>query len=435
MRVLFVTVPFKTHLYVFAPMASAFRTAGHDVRFATAPDLTDAIGAIGFMGVPVGGTIPMDVMMSSTEPDRGPDRSNLPVYRPAQTDYRKVKDPFTELELTAFGSSTLYHHEDIYEDLVQLASDWKPDLVLRDPFMFGAGLAARVSGALDARLLWGADTLAQLRADCYGEGGGLHRSEGRPDPLRDWLAPIYERYGFPFDEEVLLGERTVIGWPTWTWRPKDVDYIQSRPIAFHGPHKVEKWMFEKPERPRVCITQGVSHRDFNFGQTGAAETLFNAVADLDIEVIATFNAKQLGSASIPDNVRVFDFVPLNALLTTCSAVVHHGGYGTMATALELGVPQLVVPNIYWNEKWWASVALANGLEEQGAGAYVADADQLTPELLREYLVKALTDPDMISNAHRLRDEHLRTPTPNDTVAVFEKLVAQRKAGGGTGPLT
>ena len=426
MRVLFVTVPFKTHLYVFTPMASAFRTGGHEVRFATAPDLVDAVGQIGFTGVPVGGVVPMDVMMSATEPDRGPDRSNLPVYRPAQTDYAKVKDPFAELELTRFGSGTLYHHEDIFEDIARLARDWKPDLVLRDPFMFAGGLAAREAGALDARLLWGADTLAQLRADCYGEGGGPHRSEGRPDPMRDWLGPVFERYGHPFDESVLLGEKTVIAWPRWTWRPKDVEYIQSRPIPFHGPHTVEKWMFEKPERPRVCITLGVSHREFDFGQTASASTLFDAFADLDVEVIATLNAKQLGPVgAIPDNVRLFDFVPLNVLLPTCSAVVHHGGYGTMAAALEAGIPQLVVPNIYWNEKWWASVALANGLQEQGAGAYVADADQLTAELLREYVGKALTDPSMTLNAGRLRDEHLRTPTPNDTVKVFETLVAER----------
>ncbi len=132
-------------------------------------------------------------------------------------------------------------------------------------------------------------------------------------------------------------------------------------------------------KKRVCITQGISHRDYNFGQTASIEALFEAVAGLDIEVIATFNAEQLRSVgSVPDNVRVADFVPFNVVLSTCSAIIHHGGYGTMAASLEHGVPQLVVPNIYWNEKWWAAIALANGLEEQKAGAYVADADQLTP---------------------------------------------------------
>jgi L-2-deoxyfucosyltransferase len=426
MRVLFVIAPFKSHLYVIAPMASAFRTAGHDVRFAAAPDVVDAIGAIGLTGMPVGKAIPMDKMMSSTEPDRGPDRSHLPVHRPAQTDYRTEKDPFAELELTAFGCSTLYHHESIFDDIVALARTWRPDLVIRDPFMFAGGLAARAVGALDVRMLWGADTLAQIRADCFGAGGGLHRSDGKPDPMRDWLGPIFQRHGCAYDEGVILGERTIIGWPTWTWRPDDVDYVQTRPIPFHGPHKVEPWMYEMPGRRRICITQGISHRDYSFGQTASIEMLFEAVADLDVEVIATFDARQLASvASIPDNVRVCDFVPFNVVLSTCSAIVHHGGYGTMAASLEQGIPQLVVPNIYWNEKWWAAIALANGLQEQGAGAYVADADQLTAALLREHLLKALSDPSMAKNAARLREEHLRTPSPNETVSVFERLVAER----------
>jgi UDP:flavonoid glycosyltransferase YjiC (YdhE family) len=426
MRVLFVTAPFKSHLYVMAPMASAFRTAGHDVRFAAAPDLLDAIGAIGFTGVSVSAAIPMDVMMSEAEPDRGPDRTHLPVHRPRQTDYRKEKDPFEELKLTAYGCSTLYHHETIWDDIAEVARDWRPDLVVRDPFMFAGALAARVAGAVDARMLWGTDTLAQIRADCFGEGGGPHRADGQADPMRDWLGPVFERFGHGFDEGVLLGERTIIGWPTWTWRPSDVDYVQTRPIPFHGPHRTEPWMYEKPERTRICITQGISHRDYDFGLTASVETLFQAVAGLDVEVIATFDRKQLAAvSSIPDNVRVCDFVPFNVVLSTCSAIVHHGGYGTMAASLERGIPQLVVPNIYWNEKWWASIALANGLQEQGAGTYVADADQLTSGLLREHIVRALTDPDMTRNAARLREDHLRTPSPNDTVSVFEQLVAQR----------
>jgi hypothetical protein len=44
-------------------------------------------------------------------------------------------------------------------------------------------------------------------------------------------------------------------------------------------------------------------------------------------------------------VRVVDFVPLNALLPTCSAVVHHGGSGTFAAVLEHGVPQLIIPQL------------------------------------------------------------------------------------------
>lgn len=426
MRVLFVTAPFKTHLYVQVPLASAFRTAGHDVRVAAAPDFVDVITGIGLTGVPIGHPVPMDVMLPKKQPDLGPDRTGLPVEKPAQSDYA-LDDPFAELADTALGTRSLYHHDDIFDDIVGLARNWRPDLVIRDPFMFAGGVAARAVGAVDVRMLWGADTLAQIRANCYGALAGQRRSEGRPDPLRDWLLPFLERYGCTYDEGVALGECTVIGWPSWAWRPQGVQYVPTRPVSFPGPHKVSDWVYDQSARKRICITQGISHRDYNFGRTASIDTLFEAVADLDAEVVATFDAKQIESvASVPDNVRVVDFVPFNAVMSTCSAIVHHGGYGTMASALEHGVPQLVVPNIFWKEKWWGAIALANGLEEQGAGAYVADADQMTAGLLRDHLVKALTDPAVADNAARLRAEYHKTPSPNETVTMFEGLVADRQ---------
>src|SRR6185312_5661771 len=40
------------------------------------------------------------------------------------------------------------------------------------------------------------------------------------------------------------------------------------------------------------------------------------------------------------------FAPLMDLLRGASAIVHHGGIGTAAAALESGVPQIVIPRIF-----------------------------------------------------------------------------------------
>jgi UDP:flavonoid glycosyltransferase YjiC (YdhE family) len=212
--------------------------------------------------------------------------------------------------------------------------------------------------------------------------------------------------------------------PPWTWRAGDVHYLPTRPLAFHGPYKVEEWMHRPPRKPRVCITHGISHRNNWFGHSNWVDTAFEAVDGLDAEVIALFNAKQVGTRTVPGNVRAVEFAPLNILLPTCSAVVHHGGYGPMATSLEYGVPQLIVPNIDSTEKWWGPIALAKGVEEQGAGTYVADADQLTPELLREHIVRVLNDPSVAANALRLSRESRDIPSPNETVRVLEAFVAE-----------
>jgi UDP:flavonoid glycosyltransferase YjiC (YdhE family) len=200
-----------------------------------------------------------------------------------------------------------------------------------------------------------------------------------------------------------------------------------RQVTFNGPTAAPRWVFEKPARRRVCLTLGMTHRE-SHGIEASVEDLLQAVGDLDIEVVATLNARQLKMVSnIPDNVRVVDFVPLNTLLPTCSAIVHHGGTGAFTASLEHGVPQLIVPGTYWSEGWFGPVTIANGVQERGAGIFVSNSTHLTPERLRDQLARVLADPSFSENAARLRTELSGVPTPNEVVPALERLtVAHRK---------
>ncbi|MEU8194199.1 activator-dependent family glycosyltransferase [Microbispora amethystogenes] len=423
MRVLFATAPFRSHLFVQAPLAWALRTAGHDVRVAAQPDMADDIMRCGLTAVPVGRGVDLNTQMSAAEPQENPaDPRNPGPGLPVQTDYAR-DDPLAELGAHVGGCRALFNPEAVIEELVEFARDWEPDLVVWDTFAFAGVVAARACGAAHARMLFGADGLGQLRAACRPIWDG-QPPQARTDPLREWLEPVLARYGCAFDEETALGQWTIFPMPTWVWRPPGIHYLPMRHMAFNGPSSVPKWLHRPPARPRVCVTLGLSHRERNFGVVASAADLFAAVDGLDVEVIAALDATQLRSVThVPDNVRVHDFVPLNVLLPTCSAIVHSGGAGTFASALEHGVPQLIVPNIYWAEKWWGPVLMANGLEDQGAGVYVADADHLTADTLRDRLVRVLEDPSFAGNAERLRRETLGMPTPNDVVPILERLTA------------
>lgn len=48
-------------------------------------------------------------------------------------------------------------------------------------------------------------------------------------------------------------------------------------------------------------------------------------------------------ARLPSNVRHFSFAPFRQLLPHCAALVHHGGIGTTAAALQSACPQLILP--------------------------------------------------------------------------------------------
>ncbi|MFD9204429.1 nucleotide disphospho-sugar-binding domain-containing protein, partial [Streptomyces anthocyanicus] len=150
--------------------------------------------------------------------------------------------------------------------------------------------------------------------------------------------------------------------------------------------------------------------------------LVSALAELDVEVVATLNEKQLAGLELPDNVRAVDFVPLNALLPTCSAVIHHGGSGTFQTALAHGVPQLIVPDMVWD-----TIHKAKQLEKTGAGLYLHDVDHYTAQDLRDHVLRLLDEPSFAENCARIRREMVGTPSPNDIVPVLEKLVAEHRA--------
>jgi glycosyltransferase (activator-dependent family) len=419
MRILFVTAPFRSHLYVQVPLAWALAAAGHDVRVASAPDIAGDVAEAGLAGVPVGDVLALRERMAAAEPAAKTPDVPQPRRKAVQSEYG-IEDPLAEFESNVLGWQSLFHSDSTFEDLIAFTRHWRPDLIISDTFMFAGGVAARICGASHARMLFGADGLAQLRGAVTAAGGGRWPA-GKPDPLRDWLDPILRRHGESFDEQIALGEWTVIPMPSCVWRPAGVHYLPVRHLPFNGPARTPDWLLEPPGRPRVCVTLGLAHREDDHGVAATAEDLFAAVAELDVEVVATLNAKQLGHATIPRNVRVVDFAPLNLLLPTCSAVVHSGGAGTFAGAVANGVPQLIVPNVYWSEKWWGSVAMANAVEDRGAGVYVADADQLTAPLLHEQLARVLDDPSFQAGADRLRWETLSLPTPHDLVPVLERL--------------
>ncbi|GGK91355.1 glycosyl transferase [Sphaerisporangium melleum] len=424
MRVLFVTNVFRSHLYALVPLAWALRTAGHDVRVAGPPDIAGDIVHTGLPGVLIGGELRIHEKMAQAVPFydqmEPADPRGMRTGKSLQTDFG-WGDPHAELADFIAGVRTALFPDDTIDDLVSVARAWRPDLVITDPTAFPGALAARTVGAAHARQLFGMDRIAQVRAAC------LARPGSGGDPLRDWLEPIMHRYGCAFDEEAVLGQWTVSPLPSFIPGVEGVHYVPARRVPFNGPSIVPRWLEEPPARRRVCMTLGVTHRDA--GMSGiSVQELLDAVADLDVEVVATFNAQQLASVSVvPDNVRVVDFVPLNALLPTCSAIVHEGGSGAFAGALENGVPQVIVPHDFTVEKWLGPLANAIGLEERGAGVYAANARSLTASVLRDSLKLVLEDPSFAAKAARLRTEALAMPTPNDIVPVLEKLTAEHRS--------
>lgn len=429
MRVLITVFAAKPHFYNLVPLAWALRAAGHDVVVASQPDLAETIAATGLTAVPVGDELNLAGAFQTDEPDDGGTSfqrlTGLNELDPAKLTWNYVLGVFT------IGCAMEYEYlagRSMLDDLVEFAREWRPDLVVWDALTFAGAIAATACGAAHARVLFGHDYVFRMYQDYRAMLAGLPADQ-RDDPVTDWLTGRLDRYGAAFHpglaRELMTGQWTVDPTPTWMRLPLDLTYVPVRYVPFNGPTTVPGWVHEPPSRPRVCLSLGVSGRElFGGDEVGSGDLvtvadLLDALADFDIELIATLNAEQLASVpELPDNVRAVDFIPLNELLPSCSAVIHHGGFGTTGNVLAHGVPSIVIP-----APWWDAARLARLLEDRGAG-FLLDHGDLTRTALRSRLATLLAEPSFRAAAAAVRDELHAAPSPAALVPELERLSAR-----------
>lgn len=422
MRVLFTVYAAKTHFYNMVPIAWALRAAGHEVCVASQPQLTEAITRTGLTAVPVGEEQSMAGRSAAAADHVADDTSwrdlnaGITETRPEVLTWDYVLGTFT------VACSTHYEHATggraMLDDLVEFARDWKPDLVIWDAMTFAGPVAARAGGAAHARMLFGIDYIGRMYGD-YVELRDQQPPERRDDPVGDWVAGRLDRFGCDHDPglvtEMMTGQWTIDPTPSWMQFPLDLPTTRVRYVPYNGPTEVPGWTLEKPGRPRVCLSLGVTAREVLGGEVFSVTDMLRSLADPRMELVATLNTDQLAAGDeLPENVRAVDFVPLNDLLPTCSAIIHHGGFGTLGNALVHGVPQMIVPGRYWDE-----IGFGRHLEARGAGMLLDDDGVPLSEKIR----RILDDPSYLANAATIQQEILGTPSPSDIVAELEELTA------------
>ncbi|RBQ20844.1 glycosyl transferase family 28 [Spongiactinospora rosea] len=417
MRVLMTTLAQASHYYSQVPLAWALRAAGHEVRVASQPMLTDDILASGLPAVPVGTDhvlqqMRQDLAMAGnvTFPKMYEERDEPPTWADA-LDFEMLT---TALMLMAANNDTMV------DGLVSYARSWRPDLVISEPYTYAGGIAAAACGAAHARLLWGLDAPGSARK-VFNELRDRQPEQHREDPVAEWLTWTAARYDVPFGDHLITGHWTIDPLPKSLRLPVDVPTLGMRYIPYNGRSVIPDWLLEPPAKPRVCLTLGLSGRDFMGADPFSPAELVDAMADLDIELVATLSgAQREGLEKVPDNTRIEDFVPLQALLPTCRATIHHGGFGSVGGALINGVPQITIADM------WDTPVKGQMIEDQGAGLFFRP-ERMSAQTVREGVERLLSEPSFADNAARLRAELLAEPTPAALVAELERLTGEHRS--------
>ena len=113
---------------------------------------------------------------------------------------------------------------------------------------------------------------------------------------------------------------------------------------------------------------------------------------------------------LPPHIMACSFLPLGNVLSSCRAIVHHGGVGTLGQALKAGIPQLIRPLAY------DQFDNAYRVTTRKLGSYIL-ARQYTAARLSRKLSAMFADPEIINNCKEV-SRHI------DSEAALEKLAAR-----------
>ncbi len=142
--------------------------------------------------------------------------------------------------------------------------------------------------------------------------------------------------------------------------------------------------------PRGSWTPSPELRDFLAAGEPPVYIGFGSMADRDPQGFAELAAEAVRRAGtravisgLPvrsrDDLFVVEGIPHDALFPRMAAVVHHGGAGTCAAAVEAGVPSIVVPSAY-DQHFWAERLHALGVAGEPLAARGLRASALAAAL-------------------------------------------------------
>ncbi|GAA2457853.1 nucleotide disphospho-sugar-binding domain-containing protein [Streptomyces mauvecolor] len=313
MRVLILSTPESTHFTTMVGLAWALRGAGHEVLVAGQPDIIPAARAAGLSTVTVGREFrAKDLLSPALRPD----------IRPIE-----VTGP-TNPKMIAVGSKVwVLHARYMFPQYLELARQYKPDLVVSEQMDYAALLVGGVLRIPVVSHRWGVDPLSPLMRET----------------ADDFLRGTCERYGIegglPQPDVVLDPAPPELLYPG---TPKATPI---RHVAYNGTGPVPRRLWSAGSKPRVVVSMG--RQTIALGGIPLFRSMLAAFAELpQFEGVFTVQEEYMEALGpVPDNVWLTPPVPLNGFLDTCAAIVHHGGANTLMTATGAGVPQLVLPQL------------------------------------------------------------------------------------------
>ncbi|WP_147196869.1 glycosyltransferase [Pantoea sp. CCBC3-3-1] len=298
MRILFVGPPLYGLLYPVFSLAQAFRVNGHEVVIASAGKFAQKAAEAGLVAF-----------------DAAPGFDSEADYRRREA-LRKQSNAGTKMGNFSFFS------EEMADSLMEMAGEWKPDLIVYPPLgVVGPLIAAKYNIPVVMHSVGFAHTPWHIK--------GVTRS----------LADAYARHG-------VAAPPRDLAWIDVT--PPSMSILQNdgepvipmQYVPYNGGGVWEDWWEPTPDRKRLLVSLGTV-KPMADG-LDLISWVMDSADEVDAEIILHLSANARSDLrTLPPNVRLVDWIPMGAFLNGADGFIHHGGAGNTLTALHAGIPQIV----------------------------------------------------------------------------------------------
>jgi UDP:flavonoid glycosyltransferase YjiC (YdhE family) len=381
MRVLFTTNPGSGHWQPLIPFADALRATGHEVAFAVTPTACAAISALNYPCFFAGA--------DETAEEAQDLRQRMAAHG---------ADASAWVWQTVFAGTWAVRR---LPDLLTICEEWQPAVLIRENTEFAGCIAAERRGLPHAAVqitAWRpwlhpliAEPLNHLRVSV----------DLPPHPVQSmlyrFLLIVPAPPGFHDPAHPL---------------PATARAVRHVPFDRSGDERLPAWVGDLPNQPVVYATMGTA-----FNQVpGILEAILAGLRDEPVTLIMTTGRDRdpTSFGPQPPHVHIERYVPQSLLFPHCDLVLTHGGSGTVMTALDHGLPMVMIP---------VSADQPDNARrcEQLGVAKVISPQERTPEAIREAARTVVQMPDYRHYAERLREEMHALPGPEQAVGWLEQL--------------
>lgn len=454
MRFLLTCIPGLGHFHPLVDLARALIDAGHTVAFVTAPVFAQTVRDAGFECIPGG----------------------------LDWDERRLLETVPELRTAARSYRGEWMMNNIFldrsprrmvPDVLEIIRSWRPEAIVAGSFEYGGPLAAELAGLPYAT---GSYTIRWNRWI-------LRHALGRQ------IARLRREFGLPSDPGMSAFGRYLdlcFAPPSWTFesallRPGLSKLVASRVVSRDLPLRQRLWGLKALLLQRVFARSLKAHPEDGavaatthfIGEPAAAEApaptwlqdmssqptvfvslgtvlgaenpeiydkILAALGDQPVNLVVTLGGKGDPDRfdQQPSNVQIFaNFTQpeLRQLLPHVDLCLNHAGYGSIMDSLLHGIPLVLLPLVSdapMNNQMCLASGVAPELPAQiwgisPKGLPVIQPEKLTPAIIREAVMTALSQPQYRESARKLQRELADRPSLATAVRLLEEMVAANRA--------